>query len=146
MLKELIRYTELADLRIIQTFLNAGTNLPEAEALFSHVLNAQHIWIKRIKKEEQVYDRFQVHPIEKFSSLHQENIIQLEELASSNLDFMVHYTNSQGDVFENNASDILFHVVNHSTYHRAQIATQFRIHHIQPPVTDFIALKREKAL
>ncbi|WP_379084396.1 DinB family protein [Pedobacter sp. UC225_65] len=42
--------------------------------------------------------------------------------------------------------DILFHVFNHSTYHRAQIATLFKESGITPPVTDFIILKRNQQL
>ncbi|WP_209331385.1 DinB family protein [Lunatimonas salinarum] len=34
------------------------------------------------------------------------------------------------------------HIVNHSTYHRGQIATLFRESGLQPVVTDYIMLKR----
>jgi len=146
MLKELIRYTEVADSIFISTFSGIQKNLPEAEALFSHILNAQHIWISRIKHIDSLYDRLEIHPKENFGKVHAENITNMYELANSDLDFTVAYSNSAGEIFENNALDILYHMINHSTYHRAQIATQFRLNNIQPPVTDFIFLKRQNLL
>lgn len=38
--------------------------------------------------------------------------------------------------------DIMFHIVNHSTYHRAQIATELKDHGIEPLKTDYILYKR----
>jgi hypothetical protein len=61
MFEELIRYTELADSKIIHTFLSSEKTLPEAEYLFSHVLNSQHIWISRIKGETPSFQRFHIH-------------------------------------------------------------------------------------
>ena len=146
MFKELIRYTEVSDARIINTFSSSEKSLPEAELLFSHVLNAQHIWICRIKGTLPSYQRFHIHPKQSFNSLHTENIENLYALLDTDLETIVKYSNSEGGYFENKISDILFHLVNHSTYHRAQIAMNFRLNGIQPPVTDFIALKRENLL
>ena len=58
----------------------------------------------------------------------------------------VSYTTQAGDSLVNTVGDILFHAANHSTYHRAQVATVFKQNNIQPPVTDFIALKRQGLL
>lgn len=146
MFKELIRYTEVADSRIISTFLNAEKSLPEAESLFSHVLNAQHIWACRIKGIMPDYQRFHIHPKHSFNSLHTENIASLYAFLDTDLETIIKYSNSEGGYFESKSSDILFQVINHSTYHRAQIAMQFRLNDIKPPVTDFIVLKRENLL
>lgn len=143
MLAELIKYTELADEKFIEAFINADKSMPEAERLFSHILNAQHIWISRLRKEDPLYERFHVHPVHRFKELHLANIAALQALAAADLNYTVQYRNSQGGYYENTASDILFHSVNHSTYHRAQVATQFRLNNMQPPATDFIVLKRE---
>ena len=146
MIKELIKYTEVADLLYINAFKKAGIELKEAEATFSHILNAQHIWIKRIKNEAQEYQRFDIQKVEDFIKLHINNIIELDIIVSSNLDFSVNYANSDGSEYKNTVNDILIHLVNHSTYHRAQVATQFRIHNILPPITDYISLKRENLI
>lgn len=147
MLKELIRYTELADAKMIDTFHKAGKPMPEAERLFSHILNSQYIWVSRIRREMAKLDRFDLHDIKDFAGLHQQNISGLLHLAEeSDLSTVVEYSNSKGEKFADTIFDILFHVVNHSTYHRAQVATQFRINGITPPVTDYIFLKRQGEL
>jgi len=54
----------------------------------------------------------------------------------------IEYTNSKGDTFSNNIRDIYFHVINHSTHHRGQIASEFRQYGINPLVSDYIFYKR----
>ena len=146
MLSELIRYTEVADDLAINTFLKSGKQIPEAEALFSHILNAQHIWISRIHQVPANYERLDIHPVSHFREMHHLNIAGLKQiLETEDLDKTVRYSSSFG-TFEDNISHILFQVVNHSTYHRAQVASHFKKNGIQPPVTDFIWLQREGLL
>ena len=144
MLKNLLRYTEIADQLVINVFNSAESALPQAEHLFSHLLNAQHIWLSRINKIEPIYDRFEDHPKEKFSAFLKENMDGLKTvLQSRDMEELLPYKISTGDAFENTIGDILFHVVNHSTYHRAQIASLFKQGGITPPVTDYVFLKRQ---
>jgi uncharacterized damage-inducible protein DinB len=42
-------------------------------------------------------------------------------------------------------ADLIRHVVNHSTYHRGQLATQLRQLGQIPPATDFIVYRREQS-
>ena len=135
----------LADRRVLDVFLNTDTALPEAEKLFSHVLNAQHIWIMRIKGEKPLFDTWTLQDKAFFMQLHRENTAGLSAICiEGNLEREIDYRNSKGELFVNRISDVLLHVANHSTYHRAQIAHQFRLNAIEPPVTDYIILKREK--
>ena len=55
-------------------------------------------------------------------------------------------TNSKGETFSNKIKDILFHIINHSTYHRAQIATDLKQNGIEPINTDYIFYKRKLEL
>ena len=146
MLSKFIRYTQVADSLVIDTFLNSDKNIPQAEALFSHILNAQHIWISRIHEVPPEYERFDIHPLSEFRKMHDLNITQLKQIfETEDLDKIVRYSNSLG-TFEDYLSHILLHVANHSTYHRAQIASHFKQNGIMPPVTDFIWLQREGLL
>ncbi|MXV17131.1 DinB family protein [Hufsiella ginkgonis] len=54
--------------------------------------------------------------------------------------------NADLTVATNSVVDIIYHVTNHSTYHRGQVATQFRLHEIACPATDYIWLKRNGLL
>ena len=144
MLSELIQFNHQANLTVINTFLKAEKPISEAERLFSHILNSQHIWISRINYVEPSFERFQLQPLTSFKSL-QEMCTQdlLRILEERNLQEEISYANSQGGNFVNRISDILYHVVNHSTYHRGQVATLFRANNVQPPVTDYVIMKRE---
>jgi uncharacterized damage-inducible protein DinB len=147
MLLNLINYTALADRKIIDVFQTANTSMPEAEHLFSHVLNAQHIWVKRVIGETPVFDVHQIHYVADFENIHLKNIEHLLNIVHHrDLQEQIIYKNSQGTEFMNVLSDILLHTVNHSTYHRAQIVSQFRLNGINPPSTDYIMFKREGAL
>lgn len=63
-------------------------------------------------------------------------------LVNVSLEGSIHYANSTGRQFTNTVGDILFHIINHSTYHRGQLATEFRRSRLDPLVTDYIFHKR----
>jgi uncharacterized damage-inducible protein DinB len=45
-------------------------------------------------------------------------------------------------MFSNTIKDILFHMINHSTHHRAQIAMDMRNNKLEPLPLDYIFYKR----
>jgi uncharacterized damage-inducible protein DinB len=147
MLREMINYTRVADELMIQTML-ANKPVPvKAISLFSHVLTAQHIWIQRICDQKPSYAVWEEHLLEDFYTISAANFEQLKDILDKiDLDKVITYAKSNGETFANSVKDILFHVVNHSTYHRAQIASLLKAHTIQPPITDYIILKREMQL
>lgn len=53
------------------------------------------------------------------------------------------YKTSKGDAFQNTVKDILFHIINHSTYHRGQIAANCKEYGIEPLMSDYIFYKRD---
>jgi uncharacterized damage-inducible protein DinB len=56
---------------------------------------------------------------------------------------VVSYRAPDGKAFAHPLGDLMRHVVNHSTYHRGQLATQFRQLGHTPPSTDFTRYLRE---
>jgi hypothetical protein len=62
----------------------------------------------------------------------------------SNYDFstIISYKNTKGLEFNNNIGDILYHIINHSTYHRGQISVEFRKNNLEPIPSDYIFYKR----
>ncbi|HEY0897298.1 MAG TPA: DinB family protein [Sphingobacteriaceae bacterium] len=146
MLDALLKYTEIADRRVIDA-MTAASPSEKALYLFSHILNAQHIWARRVLGEPPLYGVSELHPMEQFPAISSGNISDLWKVRSTIPgDRTVRYITSLGESFENTAADILYHVINHSTYHRAQIATDLRQSGIEPPVTDYIILKRQGLL
>jgi uncharacterized damage-inducible protein DinB len=47
-----------------------------------------------------------------------------------------------GDTYTNSVQEILFHIINHSTYHRGQIMAQLRESGLEAISTDYIFYKR----
>lgn len=147
MLVELMNYTKVADARVISVFLNNGVIPEKALSLFNHVLNAQHIWASRVLDKPSLYAVWEEHSPQAFSSVSTGNF-ELFKYILEHVDLSkeISYTNSRGDSFTNVVKDILIHAFNHSTYHRGQIASLLKINEIEPPVTDYIMLKREMYL
>jgi uncharacterized damage-inducible protein DinB len=52
------------------------------------------------------------------------------------------YKNYVGDLYTNNVEMIMIHLVNHSSYHRAQVAMLLRQKGFEPINTDFITYDR----
>ncbi len=110
--------------------------------LLSHIVNAHQIWNSRILKREAV-GVWDVRALESLSTQDEENhettsLILSEKPVSEH----VEYTNTKGNRYTNTVFEILFHVINHSTYHRAQIAADFRACGLEPVVTDYIMYSR----
>jgi len=147
MIAEFIQYTQVADQKIMDVFNESGKKMPEAERLFSHVLNAQHIWAKRILCESTQYGVWEEHHKEDFQAIATENFRLLQNaLGSVQMEDVIVYKNSSGQEFTNLVGDMILHMLNHSTYHRGQIMTMFKHNGIEPLVTDYIILKRNHLL
>jgi uncharacterized damage-inducible protein DinB len=67
----------------------------------------------------------------------------LRELSDDDLARPLAYRNLKGDAFSEPLVEQLLHVVNHSTYHRGQVATLSRQAGFAPPATDLIVFRRE---
>lgn len=111
--------------------------------LYSHIISAHQIWNNRIEPRQKTFEVWQEHSVKDFQAIdmmnYSDSIFLLERY---DLNKIVDYKTGQGHVLVSKVQDILFHVINHSTYHRAQIATEFRNIGIAPLMTDYILYKR----
>ncbi|MCJ0741142.1 DinB family protein [Pedobacter montanisoli] len=147
MLAEFIKYTYLADQVMIKALAEANFSIEKANRLFSHVLTSQHIWAKRILFQTPTLGVWEMLEPTDFAKYSEENFKMLNEIITHvSLDKVIDYTNSSGQSFSNRVSDILLHVCNHCTYHRAQIASMLKENQVQPPTTDYIFFKRQNLL
>lgn len=109
--------------------------------LISHILNAHRLRNCKFN-DEQRPGSWDVLPIESLSAFDDVNFQTTKKvLAEHDLSELIPWTTAKGDRFENTVQDIYFHVINHSSYHRGQIATDFREHGIEPVLTDYIFYK-----
>lgn len=141
--KELFQYNHHANRQLIALMLEHSSQISErSHQLISHLLNAHQIWNSRILTSP----AFEVWQLNDWINLSDLNILNynntLTIIEEFPLDGNTEYYNSKGEKFSNKISDVLFHVVNHSTYHRAQIALDLRQTGIEPINTDYIFYKR----
>lgn len=142
--KELFEYGHHCNQQLAAAFYNNPDKTAEkAVRLYNHVLNAHQIWNNRIHPLHPTFGVWELHPQQDWQQIEQSNYEQsLLILDTFDLDTVIHYTNTKNQAFSDRLRDILFHVVNHSTYHRAQIATEFRNSGLEPLATDYILYKR----
>ena len=117
---------------------------PECLKLMQHIVNAESIWISRIagvKPDVGVWDE---RPLAEGLEVHEKSIAMLQRITETSPDLArdISYLTTAGDAFINNMQDILIHVLNHGTYHRAQIAKLLRANDIEPINTDYILYVR----
>jgi uncharacterized damage-inducible protein DinB len=126
--------------------LNTSGHDPEMMRLLSHVILAQVIWLMRLKGEAyQGLDFWKVMSVEELEKMIEEDYKNWKKYLASiaDLDVEVSYTNSSGNPYTNKIKDIIFHVINHGSHHRAQISILLRQKGISPPPIDYIFSIRE---
>ena len=111
--------------------------------LINHIINAHQIWNARINNQAS-FEVWQTHIFSDLVEINESNFKNtLQIIDSRNLEELISYSNSKGEIFSNTIDDVLFHVINHSTYHRAQITTGLKIAQIEPANTDYIFYRRK---
>jgi uncharacterized damage-inducible protein DinB len=143
-LNELFDYNFYCNKKTIEV-CTAMNHIPEISArLFSHILNAHHIWNARIQEKPAIYGVWEIHALSDWTDIHYENQRNTFEIITNadEFDHRIDYENSEGRLFTNTLQDMLFHIINHSTHHRAQIALDFRENGLEPLVLDYAFYKR----
>jgi uncharacterized damage-inducible protein DinB len=106
----------------------------------NHILNAHQIWNSRIIRDHAPFGVWALHGLDELSAINESNYeSSITIIRNTELTTITEYTNSKGHAFKNSVRDILFHVINHSTYHRGQVAVDFRQTGIEPLETDYDA-------
>ncbi len=143
-LHQLFDYNYFCNKQLIECF-SSLKELPEKSTeRFNHILNAHHIWNARILEEAPKLGVWELHEQPAWQELHYENQRNSFGIITNadSFDKRIIYENTEGRSFSNTLQDILFHIVNHSTHHRGQIALDFRANGMEPPLLDYILYKR----
>ena len=144
LLNQLFDYNFYSNKRIIEQAMGLNKVPKKSTQLFSHILNAHHIWNKRLLSDTSDFDVWQEHDLKNWQEIHYENQRTTFEIITNTNDFSkrVDYQTTSGRTFANEVKDILFHIINHSTHHRGQIMANFRKNKIEPEPLDYIHYKR----
>ena len=142
---KLYQYNAWANKRVLGTLYRQKVDEEQVLSLMGHIVAAQFLWLHRIKglppPDLKLWDKYK---IEKLTQLTESAGKQWLEFVENTDDFNreMTYKNYTGDLYTNNVEMIMIHLVNHSSYHRAQIAMLLRQKGFEPINTDFITYDR----
>jgi len=141
---EIFAYTKASNSTCIQLLEKHGELVPlNTLKFFSHIFNAHHVWNARIIGKKQEMGIWDIHGLEDLEALNAENHQQsLSIVDGFDLEKVISYTNSHGMDLENKVKEILFHLVNHATYHRGQLMAELREAGLDAVSTDYIFYKK----
>lgn len=142
---KLYRYNAWSNKRVIDTLVRQDVRDEKILSIMGHILAAQYLWLHRIEGL----------PPAKVKLWGEYTLDQLahmaDEIGNRWLDFVestddfnreLTYRNYTNDPYTNNVENIMIHLVNHSSYHRAQVALLLRQKGFEPINTDFITYDR----
>jgi len=127
----------------------AASSFPSVRATLAHIVWAEWIWMRRWLGESPttvppwVGGGSLAEVKAELATLEAERGVFLGRLSDSDLDAVTTYRGTDGKAFSHPLGQLMRHVVNHSTYHRGQLAAQLRQLGRTPPSTDFTRYLRE---
>lgn len=155
--RELFAYCAWANARVFaaaealtpeQLSATAASSFPSVRGTLGHIVGAEWIWLRRWRGEapaaapawvaESSLSELRGH----LAAVQAERDEYLAHLTDDDLERAVEYRTLSGQSYADPLGGLLRHVVNHSTYHRGQVATQLRQLGATPPSTDLIAYLR----
>lgn len=143
----LLQYTHWANDRVLDALRSADAVPERILELMTHLLRTQDVWYGRVANTAHAdLDFWAVDDLSTCAERAENSTKRWRSLVADRTDRLnqpIAYTNSSGTAFETPLRDILRHVVNHATHHRAQIALLLREAGIPPPATDYIFFVRE---
>jgi uncharacterized damage-inducible protein DinB len=156
---DLFEYNSWANARLLtrcvelspdQWSRDLGGSFPNVLSVVAHVVVAEWIWLRRCRGESPTSapDWFSnPSPTALMKALEQvesDRLQFLRSLRKEDLEKEVQYSLLDGSKGVLPLSTLLRHVMNHSTYHRGQIAAMLRRLNVAPPSTDLLTYEAER--
>lgn len=142
---KLYQYNAWANKRVLGTLQRQNVNDEKILSLMGHVIAALFLWLHRIKglpaPDVKLWGNYQLDQLNGLSEKAGKEWLDFIE-RTDNFNREMAYKNYVGEDYTNNVEMIMIHLVNHSSYHRAQIAMLLRQKGLEPVNTDFITYDR----
>lgn len=142
---KLYQYNAWANNRVLNALTRQQMASEKVLSIMGHIVAAQFLWLHRIKglppADVKLWGEYTLQQLVQMA----EDVGRLWlEFIEGTADFNreLTYLNYTGDPYINNVEMIMIHLVNHSTYHRGQIALLLRQEKLEPVNTDFITYDR----
>jgi uncharacterized damage-inducible protein DinB len=156
-IRELFRYNRWANRRVLaavsrldedQFTRDLGSSFPSVRDTLVHVLAAEWVWLSRWNGvsptdmpagwRDSTYEGLR----ERWEVVGAEQLEFVATLDEGTLDRVIAYRTTAGEPFQAPLSQLLRHVVNHSSYHRGQVVTMLRQLGAEAPSTDLVLFYR----
>lgn len=142
---KLYQYNAWANERVLGTLVRQNVHDEQILSLMGHIVAAQFLWLHRIKglpaPDVQLWGKYLLSQLRELSEKAGKQWLEFVE-ATEDFNREMTYKNYVGDDYTNNVEMVMIHLVNHSSYHRAQIALLLRQKGLEPINTDFITWDR----
>lgn len=155
-IQELYRYNQWANDRLLEAVSvltpdqftrSLGSSYPSVRETFAHIVWAEWLWLQRWKgaSPQRRFDAGDFPHMsvlnDRWSELKAEQLAFVDTVTAERLHAVVEYVNLQGETWQYTLWRQMYHVVNHSTYHRGQLTTMLRQLSAAPVPTDFLVFR-----
>ena len=142
---KLYQYNAWANKRVINCLSRQNIGDEKILNIMGHIVAAQFLWLHRIKglppANVKLWGEYSLTQVTTMAE--EAGKLWLEFVESTdNFNRELTYNNYLGEPYINNVEMIMIHLVNHSSYHRAQVALLLRQKGYEPINTDFITYDR----
>lgn len=142
---KLYHYNDWSNNRVLNCLQRQHVNDEKILSLMGHVVAAQFLWLHRIQglppPDVKLWGEYALDQLIKLSDEAGKRWLEFVT-TTENFNRELAYTNYVGDPYVNSVETIMIHLVNHSSYHRGQIAMLLRQKGLEPINTDLITYDR----
>ena len=147
-LQRLFRHGILSNYRILDALRMLSRPIEEELQILAHVLQTEKLWFLSLEGLDagspETWPRLTLQEAEDFVRINGDTArAYISRLDEKQLRGTVRYTSARGDLFRNTVVDILTHLTQHGSYHRAQINRLLREQGDRPVSLDFIGFARQ---
>jgi uncharacterized damage-inducible protein DinB len=142
---KLYQYNVWATQRVLNCLEKQQISDEKILSIMGHIVAAQFLWLHRIKglppAQVKLWGEYRLPQLITMADEAGKLWLEFVE-GTENFNRDLEYINYVGDPYITNVEMIMIHLVNHSSYHRAQIALLLRQKGFEPINTDFITYDR----
>src|SRR5438477_11823973 len=152
-IQQLYRYNKWANATVMKSVAplsteeltrHLGGSFPCVRDTLVHIMAAEWIWLRRWKgvSPRALLDAAEFPDLEavgtRWSEIETEQMDFVNEVTNESLNEVITYVNTRNQTWRYPLGRIMQHLVNHSSYHRGQVANFLRQLGAQPAATDFL--------
>jgi uncharacterized damage-inducible protein DinB len=133
-----------------QVGATASSSFPSVRGTLGHLVSGEWVWLRRWQGESpsvipEWADGSSLAELRsRLAAVQAERDGYFASMKDTDLARVVEYRNIAGEAHAEPLAGLVRHVVNHSTYHRGQVATQLRQLGVTPPGTDLVVFLRQR--